>query len=148
MISGTPLQLWKSRAEASKKQNCPKIMSTCYGKHSGSGGITNFNQNIRIPPPHPQIQKNWDAAWTFRRFPVGGQKTGNVIGHIPPTPVPPTPHHRTSVSPQGAVRAGIGNALIFQDSSKDAVLEASGGAHQEHIKSIRSTRLRRPSVIP
>ena len=48
------------------------------------GEITNFDQNIPIPHPHSQIQKSWDAAWTFRRFSVGGQKTGNVLGHIPP----------------------------------------------------------------
>ena len=44
------------------------------------GEITNFDQNIRIPHPHPQIPKNWDAAWTFKKFSVGAQKTGNVNG--------------------------------------------------------------------
>ena len=58
--------------------------------------------------------------------------------------MPPTIHHRTSVSRQGR-RGGIGNALIFEGSFKNAppavrrdfyvVLEALGGAHQEHLRS-------------
>ena len=48
------------------------------------GEITNFDQNMRIPPPHPQIQKIGMRHGHLEGFLWEVKTTGNVIGHIPP----------------------------------------------------------------
>ena len=48
------------------------------------GEITNFYQNIRIPPPHPKSKKNGMRHGHLEGFLWEVKKTGNVIGHIPP----------------------------------------------------------------